>query len=153
MKVEKLKQFLLESNRAGYASGNENRQIKEPDGSTTIIFEKGDWKSHDNYFGGEPYGGRTVVFYRDKPVWMMVYYGWVEPDAETEVVYRVLRNALMQMPEKYPFRGPETYAEGKYVYANGRMGEIERFSGEEEIRREAKVVYKANYLGGLVNQR
>ena len=32
-------------------------------GGVTIPYEKGDWKSHDNFFGGEPYGGRIIVFY------------------------------------------------------------------------------------------
>lgn len=70
-----LQQFLLEANKSGYAGGKVKQWIKEKDGSTTILFEKNEWKSHDNFFGGEPYGGRTIVFYKDKPFWMMVYYG------------------------------------------------------------------------------
>lgn len=38
---------------------------------------------NDNFFGGEPYGGREVVFYEEKPVWMMVYYGWVAEGIES----------------------------------------------------------------------
>ena len=107
MNKEQLCQFLVDSNNAGYAGGEAKKWIKEPDGSTTIPFEKGSWKSHDNFFGGEPYGGRTVVFYEGKPYWMMVYYGWVEEGIETDPVYGVLKNALKQMPEDYSFRGPK----------------------------------------------
>ncbi|MCB9813144.1 MAG: hypothetical protein H6772_01925 [Pseudomonadales bacterium] len=153
MSKEALRQFLVDSNKAGYAGGEEKKWIKEPDGSTTIPFEKDSWKSHDNFFGGEPYGGRTVVFHEDKPYWMMVYYGWVEEGVETDPVYAVLRGALKQMPEDYPFRGPEEFTEGEFTYTNKWEGEVDRFSGEEAIVKGDKLIYKASYLGGLVDQR
>lgn len=148
-----LGRFLIDSNRAGYAGGKEKKWIKESDGSTTIPFEKGPWRSHDNFFGGEPYGGRTIVFYQRKPCWIMVYYGWVERGVETDPVYAVLRNALMRMPKEAPYRGPKEYKEGTYVYTNTWKGEIGRFSGEEKITQDGKLIYKANYMGGLVDQR
>ena|SRR3989344_2757767 len=153
MNKESLKQFLVDSNKAGYAGGEEKKWIKEPDGSTTIPFEKGSWRSHDNFFGGEPYGGRTIVFYDGKPYWVMVYYGWVKEGVEANPVYGVLRNALMQMPEDHPFRGPKEYKEGDFAYTNSWKGEVDRFSGEEQITQSGGLIYKANYLGGLVDQR
>lgn len=153
MNKEALRQFLIDSNNAGYAGGEEKKWIKEPDGSTTIPFEKGSWRSHDNFFGGEPYGGRTIVFYEGKPYWMMVYYGWVEEGIETNPVYGVLRNALKQMPEDYPYRGPKEYREGEFIYTNSWNGEVDRFSGEERIAKGDKLIYKANYIGGLVDQK
>jgi hypothetical protein len=153
MNKETLRQFLIDSNKAGYAGGEEKKWIKEPDGSTTIPFEKGEWKSHDNFFGGEPYGGRTIVFYQNKPAWIMVYYGWVEQGVETSPIYRVLRNALMQMPNEAPFRGPKEYKENNFTYTNFWQDDVERFSGEEKIFDGEKLIYKANYLGGFVDQR
>lgn len=153
MNKEGLRQFLVDSNKAGYAGGEEKKWIKEVDDSTTIPFEKGEWRSHDNFFGGEPYGGRTVVFNEEKPVWMMVYYGWVEEGIETNSIYGVLRNALKQMPEDYPFRGPKEYKEGEFTYTNFWEGEVDRFSGKEQIIQGNKLIYQATYLGGLVDQR
>ena len=153
MNKEALKQFLIDSNKAGYAGGEEKKWIKEDDGSTTIPFEKGPWRSDDNFFGGEPYGGRTIVFHKGKPAWIMVYYGWVAEGVETDPVYGVLRGALMRMPEDYPFRGPKEYKEEEFTYTNSWEGEVDRFSGEEAITHGGKLVYKANYLGGLVDQR
>lgn len=153
MHKEALRQFLVDSNKAGYAGGEEKKWIKEPDCSTTIPFEKGPWRSHDNFFGGEPYGGRTIVFYEGKPYWMMVYYGWVAEGVESNPVYGVLRSALMGMPEDYPYRGPKEYKEDGYTYTNTWEGEVDRFSGEERITQGEKLIYKANYLGGIVDQR
>lgn len=150
---EELKQFLLESNRAGYAGGEERGWVKEVDGSTTIVFESGDWRSDDNFFGGEPYGGRTVVFKEGKPYWMMVYYGWVIEGETSDQVYSFLRNALRQMPGDFPYRGPKKHKEGDYSYLNYWDGEVDRFSGEEKIFQGDRLIYKANYLGGLVDQR
>lgn len=152
MDKDALRQFLIDSNKAGYAGGEEKKWIKETDGSTTIPFEKGEFRSHDNFFGGEPYGGRVVVFYKNKPVWIMVYYGWVAKGIKTDPIYAVLKNALMRMPKDAPFRGPKEYKEGKYIYLNKWNGYIERYSGEEKITHEKKLIYKANYMGGLVDQ-
>lgn len=152
MNIELLQQFLIDSNNAGYAGGEEKKWIKEADGSTTIPFAKGGWKSDDNFFGGEPYGGRMVVSYEDKPCWMMVYYGWVELGVEAGGVYGVLRSALKQMPKDHPFRGPMELIDGEYRHTNSWDGGIERFSGEEVIMQGGRVVYKANYMGGLVDQ-
>ena len=40
MNIKALKQFLIDSNKAGYAGGQEKKWIKEVDGSTTIPFQK-----------------------------------------------------------------------------------------------------------------
>lgn len=152
--LENLRQFLIESNKAGYAGGEEKKWIKESDGSTTIPFESGLWRSNDNFFGGEPYGGRVVVFFENKPVWMMVYYGWVEEQvSDASAVYGVLRSALMAMPENHPYRGPERLEVGDFVYANKWEGKLDRYHGEEAITQSGQQIYKATYLGGLVDQR
>ena len=153
MDKELLRQFLVDSNKAGYAGGEEKKWVKETDGSTTIPFEKGDFRSHDNFFGGEPYGGRVVVFHKNKAVWMMTYFGWVAEGVATDPVYAVLRNALMLMPNDAPFRGPKEYKSDEFTYSNSWNGNVESYSGEEQIMQGEKLVYKANYMGGLVDKR
>ncbi|MCA9371857.1 hypothetical protein KC726_03070 [Candidatus Woesebacteria bacterium] len=153
MSMKRLKEFLLAANRAGYAGGKEKQWKHEKDHSTTIVFEKGLWKSYDNFFGGEPYGGRSVVFYQNKPVWIMVYYGWVKKGEDTNKIYEILREALMLMPKDHPFRGPKEYKKGLYVYTNAWEGTMERFSGTEHIRAGDDEMYHASYMGGFVDQR
>lgn len=148
-----LKQFLLASNNAGYAGGQEKKWVKEPNGSTTIRFASGDWKSHDNFFGGEPCGGRLVVFYKDKPVWIMVYYGWVKAGIDPNPVYEILRESLKQMPLDYPYRGPREFIKGDWAYQNTWQGELDRYDGEETVLHGENRMYKANYRGGWVDKR
>ncbi len=153
MEHQSIRDFLIASNNAGYAQGEEKKWTKEKDDSTSIFFEQDEWKSHDNFFGGEPYGGRTIVSCKGKPYWIMVYYGFIENGFEPTPIYEILRMALKNMPKDHPFRGPERLVEGEYTYTNNWNGGIERFYGEETIQWYGKIVYKANYMGGLVDVR
>ncbi|MCL4378975.1 MAG: DUF5680 domain-containing protein [Candidatus Marsarchaeota archaeon] len=153
MKSE-VRKFLIVANLRGYAADNTKAWIKEKDGSTTIVYEREDWKYHDNFFGGEPYGGREVVFYKGEPVWMMVYYGAiVETESDVKGLYQFLQRALRADPESNPYRGPKSFKEGELEYRNSWTGEVESFSGEEGIYRAGKRIYWAKYLGGFVDQR
>jgi len=119
-----------------------------------LIFEDGDWKYHDNYFGGEPYGGREVVFFKSKPIYIMVYYGQVnESVPDINKVYGILMNALKLVPENRPYRGPEKYNKGNLSYSNNFTGKIDNFFGEEIIKESGREIYKAKYIGGFVDQR
>lgn len=148
-------EFLVKAKKATYASGDSAKKIIEADKSTTMIFEEGDWKYQDNYFGGEPYGGREVVFFQNLPVYIMVYYGWVvEGASDINAVYKTLQGALTLIPEDKPFRGPEKYNQDGAEYSNFFEGEIDNFFGEEIITaKDGKEIYKAKYIGGLVDRR
>lgn len=152
--LQNLKEFLVKAKKSTYASGDASKKIIEADKSTTLIFEDGDFKYHDNYFGGEPYGGREVVFFKDEPVYMMVYYGLVKDEVtDFKGVYSVLQKSLSLIPEDKPYRGPREYTEGDYKYLNSFIGELDNFSGEELISYEGEEIYKAKYIGGLVDKR
>jgi hypothetical protein len=51
-----------------------------------------------------------------------------------------------------PYRGPEEYIQWKYIYTDNSVGEVDNFSGEESITYDGEEVYKAKYMGGLVDQ-
>jgi Domain of unknown function (DUF5680) len=149
-----LLRFLVDASRRGYAAGRTAVKVREADHSTTIVHERGEWKFHDNYFGGEPYGGRSVVFFGGRPVWMAVYYGWVEGmGAGVETVYSFLQGALLRAPEEFPVRGPDEFCDGSFTYRNMHQGGVASFSGEETIHENERLVYTARYVGGLVDRR
>ncbi len=152
MNKKALRQFVQKTNKEGYGSGKTGHWIKEKDGSTTIPFASGDFRLHDNFFGGEPYGGREVVFFQNAPVWLMVYYGKVIPGQDILEVYKVIQKALSNAPDEMPVRGPKFLEEGEFKYENEWEGELEEFSGEESISRNGETVYNAEYMGGLVDQ-
>jgi len=152
---QRLCKFLVEAKKSTYAAGETAKKIVEADKSTTLIFDDGDLKYHDNYFGGEPFGGREVVFLQNEPIYIMTYYGLVDESVpDFELVYKVLQKALSLIPEDYPFRGPKEYIDGSFIYKNTFTGEIDNFFGEETISSsQGKEIYKAKYIGGFVCQR
>lgn len=154
-KLKELSSFLVEAKKSTYASGDKANKIINDDKSTTLVFIKGDWKYHDNYFGGEPYGGREVVFYKNLPIYIMVYYGFVDKTVpEFNSIYKVLQSALSLIPEEKPFRGPLEYIQDNLIYKNNFQGEVDNFQGEEFIYDEnGKILYNAKYIGGLIDQK
>ncbi|MBI2641035.1 hypothetical protein HYW87_00345 [Candidatus Roizmanbacteria bacterium] len=150
--IRSLLRFKHEADTAGYESEKPKHMRQEKDGSTTIWYESGDWKFHDNFFGGEPYGGRTVIHYKNKPVHMTVYYGWVIESLNPNELYPFLRKALRAAENKL-FRGPKKFKEGEFLYLNKWMGNIKKFSSFEKIYKDEKLVYQARFMGGLVDQR
>jgi len=151
---KELCKFLVEAKKSTYASGDLASKIANSDKSTTLIFERGDWKYHDNYFGGEPYGGREVVFFKSQPVYMMVYYGRVNNCVlDIKKIYGVLMDALKLIPEDKPYRGPKKYKSGNLYYENSFTGEVDNFFGEELISQNGKEIYKAKYIGGFVDMK
>jgi hypothetical protein len=155
MNVDELRSFLLEANKAGYANeSGSNDWVKEKDHSTTIKFSSGDFRMHDNFFGGEPFGGRMVVFYKNQASWMMVYYGLVDSSYKNfEEVYPILQSALSQPPKDLPLRGPKEFEKGEFRYENTWKGNLEEYSGYERIFKNGEEIYKAQYSGGLVDVR
>jgi hypothetical protein len=146
--------FLVAAKKTTYAAGDLAKKIINNDKSTTLIFENGDWKYHDNYFGGEPYGGREVVFFKGEPVFIMTYYGQVKDSvADLNKVYETLMDALKLIPEDKPYRGPKEYKSGNLLYKNTFTGEVNNFFGEEFIFEDGKEIYTAKYIGGFVNER
>jgi hypothetical protein len=102
-----LLRFLRDAHRRGYATGQNALTVREADHSTTIAYESGEWRFHDNYFGGEPFGGRAVAFLSGRPVWIAVYYGRVEdPGAEVQPVYSFLQRALLRARTPFPSVAP-----------------------------------------------
>lgn len=152
--LDELCNFLVKAKKSTYASGDSSKIVIEDDSSKTLVFKDGEWRYHDNYFGGEPYGGREVVFFRNMPVYIMVYYGYVnDKTLDVQFIYNILQEALFLIPEKNPFRGPKTYTSNDIEYCNIYEGNISKFSGEETIRSANGVIlYKAKYVGGLVDQ-
>jgi len=153
METATLRSFLSSANGAGYAGGDARSWRREADGSTTIELTLDAWRLHDNFFGGEPYGGREVVFHDGRPVWLMAYYGSVTPGEEPGGVYARLRHALLRAPNEFPVRGPAEDRDGPLTYSNNWTGDVARFAGRETITRDGIEIYAATYCGGWIDQR
>ena len=61
-----------------------------------------------------------------------------------------LKEALRAADMRMPYRGPEHYQVGEYVYKCNVTGDTSWFQGYEEITCSTKKVYECNFHGGLL---
>jgi hypothetical protein len=150
MNPEDITAFLMRANMP-HATG-EAQTTAETDGSRTIQYTEGDFKMHDNFFGGEPYGGRLVIFYQNRPVFLEAYYGRVYNTSKSaDEVYIFLRKALQHPTEDTPYRGPAEYTEGTLVYTCACEGDVTNHTVKEYIHDGETEIYSAIVVGGLVD--
>lgn len=154
MKIDtkELTSFLNEANKSTYANKDAPKAASTRPKSDDYHFEKGNLIYHDTYFGARDFIGEEVVYKDGEPVWAMNYYGFIlKLEASTKEVYSILRPALMQeYDDILPVRGPKEYKEGESIYRNSVEGNLERFSGTEEIILKDEKVYNCWYHGGSV---
>ena len=97
---EEIKEFLQIANRSGY--GNPDVKIKPTvDGGQIIQHQSGDWCFSDRFYGGQPYAGQEIIYYKDDPVWAMQYRGWLTDESfNSGDIYSFLRKALLEAPDR-----------------------------------------------------
>lgn len=121
------------------------------DGTEQMVFDRGAWSYRDRYAGQNPYGGHELVWRDGRVVWMKNYMAEVlADDPSMEAIYAFQREVLGQPDPEHLMRGPESYANGHWLYVNRVTGDLGRFSGEETISFEARPVYRMTFHGGLV---
>lgn len=154
---EELIQFLMRAKSQTYAAGGgASSSAVTPllTNSHQLDFRAGELLYRDIYFGQAFFAGLESVYYKDDVIWSMCYAGgWTDQltaEDDTGQLGHVLQNALKEVPFEYPFRGPRAYAEAGYQYLNSPSGEVQRFSGVENISRDNIIVYELHYSGGKI---
>lgn len=144
--VEELILFRLEANVNTYAAFMNEVDSTRLD-SHDFRYEKGDYVYHDTYVGGEQFAGQEAVWKKGKAVYAMNYVGRVLSDKFSG---NFLKEALRKADINMPYRGPEYYEAGEYVYKAKVSGDINWFQGYEEIYWKNEKVYESYFHGGLL---
>lgn len=111
-------------------------------------FEDGEFVYHDSYVGGEQFAGEEASWKSGQAVYAMNYMGRVLSDTFSgDFLKEALRSADMKMP----YRGPEYYQAGEYIYKYKVTGNFSWFQGEEEILCGGEKVYECRFHGGLLH--
>lgn len=151
--------FLIEAKKQTYANSNADKvgasRLGSKDYNYSEEVEGETMNYHDTYFGGVRFIGEEVVYRGTKsPKWGMNYYGITLDGAlSEEAVDKVLRPALMKVGEDntvIPVRGPSKFENDGYTYTFKTDGEIESFTGIEEIYKDGKLVYRLHCHGGTI---
>ncbi len=157
--LEELTNFIVKAKKNGYASGKEKR--RETDGSKTFTFQEGNFYYTDNYAGSYQAPGNELVRWQKgedwQRIWQMSYSGGMLPkfweDRKlSSLTFEFLKDALMEITPESPFRGPKLYSGIDFIYKAKVKGDIQRFSGKEEIinRKSLLTVFSQDFIGGLV---
>lgn len=142
-------EFLIEAKKNTYAASRMSDKLNK-DGSCELIFEKGNYKYVDKYYGYNPFSGQEVIFENNKFFWTLNYYGFIENHLVSEKeIYSFLKKALLKVEERFPFRGPNYYKENDLEYFLDVKGNLERFIGVERIEYKGESIYQGNFHGGI----
>lgn len=141
-----LRRFLIRAKNSTYVSG-ENITLSSRPYSHDYKYVENDYTYIDTYLGGEKFIGEEAVWLKDKPIWGMNYYG---NTLSSEFNVKFLKEALSHITLENPFRGPECYQRGEYLYNCRVQGDIEHFQGEEIIYCKEKKVYFCVFHGGSI---
>lgn len=138
--------FLIRAKKATYAGKGGEAASSRPQ-SHDLHYSEGDYFYCDTYLGGESFFGEEAVWIDGAPVWSMNYGGVVTGENFSG---DFLKNALLRVPREAPYRGPEIYREGEYLYRCKVQGNFEWFQGYEEIFFAQNRIYECFFHGGKV---
>ena len=152
--LSELAKFLVEAKKNTYAIGNKNA-VSERKNFDELEYRKGKWYYRDSYYGFFRAPGQEFIRFDEEPVWAMAYNGgmregFLEGIDFAEETYSFLKKALALVDEKRPFRGPNNFEEGDFLYKDSSIGDLIEFKGSESILYKGKEVFRQDYIGGLV---
>ncbi len=116
------------------------------EGYENFTYSNGSYTYHDTYVGGEQFVGEEAIWYEGKSQYAMNYAGRV---LDRKFSGDFLKEALRQTDKKMPFRGPEYYQSGQYIYKCNVVGDFCWFQGYEEIYCDNEKVYECYFHGGV----
>ncbi|CCX89607.1 putative uncharacterized protein [Clostridium sp. CAG:590] len=116
------------------------------EGYENFTYSNGSYTYHDTYVGGEQFVGEEAIWYEGKSQYAMNYAGRV---LDQKFSGDFLKEALRQADKKMPFRGPEYYQSGQYIYKCNVVGDFCWFQGYEEIYCDNERVYECYFHGGV----
>lgn len=147
----KLTNFLLKSRTKTYASGGGKVKPAFKD-AEQLEYKEGDWFYRDVYYTGNGiFMGLETIYFKNKAIWAMSYYGDFKKMTEKEVD-SVLRQALLANWKKArTWQKVEWKKENyKYVCEPDFKGSIKEMGGSERIFKNNKEVYRFFYAGGML---
>jgi hypothetical protein len=148
--TKELKLFLIKARTQTYA-GSDGTVKAALEGSKQLEYRDGDWFYRDVFYTGKnAFDGIEAVFYKNKPIFSMSYYGnWGEMTEEE--IDQILRGALISNPETRLSTEIE-WKKDKFIYTcvPDFSDDIERVGGAESISKDGEQIYEFYYAGGVL---
>lgn len=146
MMEEAIVSFLIKAKKATYADKGAETSSTRPE-SHDLVYRENDYMYYDTYLGGEKLAGEEALWISGIPYWSMNYTGRV---IGNHFRGDFLKEALLHVPAAMPFRGPEEYKNGDYIYHCQVTGDFEWFQGYETISFRGQVIYECYFHGSII---
>jgi hypothetical protein len=143
---KKVIEFLIRAKKATYAGKGNESESSRPN-SHDLEYSEKDLLYIDTYLGGAKFSGEEALWRDSIPFWSMNYIGRV---LRNEFDGDFLKEALLNVPEDKPYRGPFEYQSNAYKYSCSVDGTFEWFKGYEKISYDNMLVYECHFHGGLI---
>jgi len=149
--LNELQGFIVRAKQVTYVGGGQ-RLLPYRLGSHDLQFIEGDWAYHDSYLGESDFIGQEAVYYRQKVVWAMNYFGrilnseWIT----SAQAGAMIKTSLSRLYEENRFLGGFQHTEGELTYVDTNEGDFQFFTGREWISRDGEIIYELVYHGGLI---
>jgi hypothetical protein len=151
MDKKKLLNFLIKARTQTYAGGG-GKVAPAFKGAYQLESREGEWFYRDFYnLGNAIFMGLETVYFKDKPVWSMCYYGDFAKMTEKQID-EILRAALIKYKDKARLWHKIEWKKANFRYVcqpDFQIG-IEKVAGLEEIYKGKEKVYYLFYAGGLI---
>lgn len=140
---DELINFLVLAKKNTYA--NKTNEVEILDENTfKYQYIKDNYKYIDTYYGSTSFVGNEVVYLSDVAIFALNYSGIVLDDNFNS---NFLKEALLKVDSKMPYRGPKLYSNNEYTYICKVNGDIDYFEGYEEIYYKDIKVYQLYFNG------
>ena len=153
--LDELARFFGTAAGSTYAGGGRPVPSQRP-GFVELTFAEGLWSYRDSYCGFFQSWGQEVIWRDGEVFWTQSYGGGMEPEyhdneAFANQTFDFLKKALSSGDKTITFRprGPGRFAAQEWEYVCYWDGDITKFKGNEEIRRDGQVVFTHWFFGGL----
>lgn len=159
--TQKLHSFHIEAGENGYMQGKgfvSPEEVQRP-GFKEIVYTStdGNWVYRDSYTGHFRSRGDEVIYFQGKPVWVCSYGGGMVEEKHgdedfTDQTFKFLRRAISSKSNQDSFsaRGPAHFQDGDWEYTYYQEGNMDEFSGYEEIKFQGQRVFFHQAIGGKV---
>ncbi len=144
-----LLKFIVKAKKSTYASSKQLIASSRMS-SKDLYFEESDYRYLDSYFGDKHFAGQEIVWYKDKAVWGMNYVGRVLAKEAPLGFIDFLKESLLKVDKNNPYRGPEEFKKGDFMYMCKSYGRIDFFDGKEMIMYKNKAIYELVFNGGKI---
>lgn len=150
MKLKDIEEFIINARVNTYAS-DDGKVDGVLDGSTQLEYHESDWLYRDVYYTGRnTFYGMETIFYKNKPVFGMSYYGnWgsmTEKDIDDILRGALVSNTRTRLYEKVDWQKDNF----DYTCDPDFTDNISEIGGTEKILKNGDQVYIFYYAGSIL---